>query len=94
MDKPTLVAGISLVSLGVFLASFLMMLRKCDGMLRAPCVDQRLLAVAVVATVASLAGLVITIVVWRSLPTWLHLVGIATPFLIIGIWIKETIFSA
>jgi hypothetical protein len=93
MNKTVLVAGISLGSLVVFLASFMIMLKKCDGVLRAYCVDQRLAALAALATVVSLGGLVVLIVLWRAVPTWLHIAGIATPILILGMWIKETIFS-
>jgi hypothetical protein len=93
MNKTMLAAGISLGSLIIFLVSFRVMLNRCDGVLRAYCVDQRLAAIAAGATVASLAGLVVTIVVWRSLPTWVHIAGIGIPILILGTWIKETIFS-
>lgn len=93
MDKHLLAAGISLGSLAVFLVTFGIMLRQCDGVLRAYCVDQRLAAVAAGATLINLGGLILTIVIWRSLPTWMHIVGIGAPIFIIGWWIKETIFT-
>ncbi|HYF62567.1 MAG TPA: hypothetical protein VD886_07110 [Herpetosiphonaceae bacterium] len=93
MNKTLLVAALSLGGLVVFLVSFGVMLKKCDGLLRAYCVDQRLAALAAFATVVSLVGLVVMIVVWRALPAWLHIVGIVAPILILGAWIKETIFT-